>query len=154
VSTSPSYQSEYRQSEYRVDDGHNGQEGQPISSVGQLMGEISADISRLMRQEVALAKTELTESVSKAGKGGGMLGGAAVAGHMVLVFLSVALWWSLGEAIGRGLSALVVAVIWGVIAAVLAVVGRNQLKAVDGLPKTAATAKKIPNALKGNEDGQ
>lgn len=149
MSTSPSYQSEYdRQSQYTVDN------GQSISSVGQLMGDISADISRLMRQEVALAKTELTQSVNKTGKGGGMLGGAAVAGHMVLVFLSVALWWSLGEAIGRGLSALVVAVIWGIIAAVLAGVGRNQLKAVDGLPKTTATAKKISNALKGNEDNQ
>jgi hypothetical protein len=154
VSTSPSYQSEYRQSdqsEYLTD---NGQDGQPISSVGQLMGEISADISRLMRQEVALAKTELTESVSKASKGGGMLGGAAVAGHLVLVFLSVALWWFIGDGIGRGWSALIVAAIWAIIAAVLAVVGRSQLKAVSGLPKTTATAKKIPNALKGNEDGQ
>jgi uncharacterized membrane protein YqjE len=151
VSTSPSYQSEFRQSEYRVDDG---QDGQPISSVGQLMGEISADISTLMRQEVALAKTELAESASKAAKGGGMLGGAAVAGHMVLVFVSVAIWWFIGDGIGRGWSALIVAAVWLIIAAVLAIVGRSQLKAVGGLPKTSATAKKIPNALKGNEDGQ
>ncbi len=123
--------------------------GGSLGSVGQLLGEISSDISTLMRQEVELAKTELQQSVSKASKGAGMLGGAAVAGHMVLLFLSIALWWGLGEEIGRGWSGLVVALIWAVIAAVLAVRGRSQLKEVTGLPKTAETAKEIPEALKG-----
>jgi hypothetical protein len=125
--------------------------GGSLSSVGQILGEISGDISTLMRQEVELAKTELRQSVSKASKGAGMLGGAAVAGHMVLLFLSVALWWGLGSRIGFGLSALIVAVIWAIIAGVLAVVGRSQLKEVDGIPRTTETAKKIPAAMKGNE---
>jgi hypothetical protein len=107
-----------------------------------------------MRQEVELAKTEVRQSVSKASKGTGLLGGAAVAAHMVLLFLSVALWWALGTRIGRGWSALVVALIWALIAAVLAAVGRSQLKAVTGLPKTTQTAKRIPDALKGNEDSR
>ena len=123
--------------------------GGSLSSVGELLGEISADITTLMRQEVELAKTELRESVSNASKAGGMLGGAAVATHMVLLFASVALWWALGGGIGRGWSALVVAAIWGLIAAVLAGVGRAQLKAVTGIPKTTETAKRIPDALKG-----
>jgi len=123
--------------------------GGSLGSVGQLLGEISGDISTLMRQEVALAKTELQQSASKASKGAGMLGGAAVAGHMVLLFLSIALWWGLGDKIGRGWSGLVVALIWAVIAGVLAVTGRSQLKEVTGLPKTAETAKEIPEALKG-----
>jgi len=122
--------------------------------VGQLLGEISGDLSTLMRQEVELAKTEVRQSVSKASKGTGLLGGAAVAAHMVLLFLSVALWWALGTRIGRGWSALVVALIWALIAAVLAAVGRSQLKAVTGLPKTTQTAKRIPDALKGNEDSR
>ena len=122
--------------------------------MGQLLGEISGDISTLMRQEVELAKSEIRQSVSKASKGSGMLAGAAVGGHMVLLFLSIALWWGLGNAIGRGWSALVVAVIWAIIAAILAVMGKSQLKAVQGLPKTADTAKKIPDALKGNEDSR
>ena len=84
--------------------------GGSLSSVGQLLGEISGDISTLMRQEVELAKSEIRQSVSKASKGSGMLAGAAVGGHMVLLFLSIALWWGLGNAIGRGWSALVVAV--------------------------------------------
>lgn len=85
---------------------------------------------------------------------GSMLGGAAVAGHMVLLFLSIALWWGLGNSIGHGWSALIVAVIWAVVAAVLATVGRSQLKTVTGLPRTTETARKIPDALKGNEDRQ
>ena len=101
--------------------------------------------------QVELAKTEIRQSVTQASKGTGMLGGAAVAGHMVLLFLSVALWWALGASIGRGWSAVVVALIWALIAAVLATMGRTQLKAVTGMPKTAETAKKIPDALKGNE---
>jgi hypothetical protein len=128
--------------------------GASLSSVGELLGEISQDISTLMRQEVELAKTEVRQSVSKASKGGGMLGGAAMAAQMVLVFLSVALWWGLGNSIGRGWAALVVALIWAVIGAVLAALGRSQFKAVTGLPKTTETAKKIPDALKGNEDSR
>jgi hypothetical protein len=122
-----------------------------LSSVGQLLGEISKDISMLMRQEVELAKTEVRQSVSQAGRGASMVSGAAVAGHLALLFVSVALWWGLGNSIGRGWSALVVAVIWAVVAAVLARVGRSQLQAVSGLPNTTETAKKIPEAFKGKD---
>jgi len=119
-----------------------------LSSVGQLLGEISKDISTLMRQEVELAKTEVRESVSQAGKAGSKVGGAAVAGHLALLFVSVALWWGLGNNIGRGWSALVVALIWAIVAVVLATVGRSQLQAVSGLPKTTETVKKIPQTFK------
>ena len=106
----------------------------------------------LLRQEVALAKAEVRQSVSSAGKGVGMLAGAGVSGHMVLLFVSIAGWWGLGDAIGRGWSALVVAVVWLVIAAVLGLTGRRELKSVGGVPQTADTLKKIPNAAKGNEE--
>ena len=120
-------------------------------SLGDLISEVTQDLSTLMRQELELAKAELQQSVSRAGKGAGMLGGAAIAGYFVLLFLSIALWWAIGSATGLGWSALVVAVIWGIIAAVLATVGRNSLKSVRGIPKTADTVRKIPDALKGNE---
>src|SRR6476469_104324 len=105
-----------------------------------------------MRQEVELAKSEIRQSATRAGKGSGMLAGAAVGGHMVLLFLSIALWWSLGNAIGRGWSALVVTVIWAVIAAVLAVVGRSSLKSAPGMPRTTDTVKDIPGALTPHPD--
>ena len=120
-------------------------------SLGDLISEVTSDLSTLIRQELELAKAELQQSVSRAGKGAGMLGGAGVAGYFVLLFLSVALWWAIGSATGLGWSALIVAVIWAIIAAVLATVGRNSLKSIRGIPKTADTVKKIPDALKGNE---
>lgn len=123
-----------------------------FDSVGALVSDISQDLSTLMQQEVALAKAELKQSATKAGAGAGMLGGAGVAGHFTLLFLSIALWWALGDLMGRGWSAVVVALIWAVIAAVLAVLGRNRLKEVEGMPNTVETAKKVPDALKGNED--
>jgi hypothetical protein len=121
-------------------------------SVGELVAEVSRDLSTLMRQEVELAKAEAKQSAQRAGKGAGMLAGAGVAGHMVLLFLSIALWWSLGTVMGHGWSALVVAVLWAVVAAVLAAVGRKQLKTVEGMPETADTIKKIPNAVRGHEE--
>lgn len=120
-------------------------------SLGDLVGQVSDDLSTLMRQELDLAKAELRQSATRAGTGAGMLGGAAVAGLMVLIFLSVAAWWALGHAIGNDWSALVVALVWAVIAIVLAVLGRAQLQRVSGLPQTAETVKKIPDAVKGNE---
>jgi len=120
-------------------------------SLGELISEVTEDLSTLMRQELELAKAELQQSASRAGKGVGMLGGAGVAGYFVLLFASIALWWAIGAATGLGWSAVIVAVIWAVIAAVLAMVGRNSLKSVRGMPKTADTVKRIPDALKGNE---
>jgi Putative Actinobacterial Holin-X, holin superfamily III len=120
-------------------------------SLGDLISEVTTDLSTLMRQELELAKAELQQSASRAGKGAGMLGGAAVAGYFVLLFVSIALWWAIGSATGLGWSAVIVAVIWGIIGAVLAVMGRNSLKSVKGLPKTADTVKKIPDALKGSD---
>ena len=75
-----------------------------------------------------------------------------MAGHFVLLFLSITLWWGLGNEIGRAWSALVVAVVWAVIAAVLTSIGRREIKQVKGIPQTTETAREIPDALRGNED--
>jgi len=121
-------------------------------SVGQLLSDVSRDFSTLMRQEVALAKAEVKEEVSKAAKGAGMLGGAGYAGHMLILFLSFAAWWALAGVTNHiGLSALIVAVIWGIIAAILFVVGRGALKKVNPKPeRTVETMSEIPPALKPN----
>ncbi|MPV36096.1 phage holin family protein [Georgenia subflava] len=128
----------------------------PQASVGELFGEVSKDLSALVRQEIALAKAETADSAKKAGKGAGMFGGAAWAAHFFLLFASLALWWALGAMIGDGddnpalgWAALIVAVIWAVVAAVLAMQGKKQMKRVRGVPQTADTVKKIPDALKG-----
>ncbi|GGH33901.1 hypothetical protein GCM10010921_01180 [Microbacterium album] len=115
---------------------------------------MTQDLSLLMRQEIELAKAELKESASRAGKGAGMMGGAGYAALMAVFFLSVALWWGIGQLIGLGWSALVVALLWAVIAAALFLTGRNQLKEVKGAPRTAETLGKIPDALKRNEENR
>ena len=88
-------------------------------SIGELLSDITTDLSTLMRQEVELAKAEVKQSATRASKGAGMLAGAGVAGHFVLLFISIAAWWGIGDSIGHGWSALIIAVIWAVIAAVL-----------------------------------
>ncbi|MDQ0823023.1 hypothetical protein QFZ79_000763 [Arthrobacter sp. V4I6] len=118
------------------------------SSLGELLGDVAQDVSTLMRQEVELAKIELKLSATRAGKGSGMLAGAGVAGHFVLLFLSLALWWALGGLMGLGWSGVVVAIIWCIVAAVLASTGRKELKAVKGLPQTVGTVQEIPPTLK------
>jgi Putative Actinobacterial Holin-X, holin superfamily III len=122
------------------------------ASLGELLGDVTRDLSTLMRQEIELAKAELKKSGTRAGKGGGMLAGAGVAGHFVLLFLSLALWWGLGNLMGLGWSAVVVAIIWGIIAAVLASTGRKELKKIQGMPQTVETIQEIPPTLKPNED--
>ena len=104
-------------------------------SVGELLSEVTTDLSRLMRQEVALAKVELKEEAAKAGKAGGMLGGAGAVGYLVLVFLSLALMFALDAVMPIGWAALITAVVLGIIAAVLYVVGRNRLKQVNPKPE-------------------
>lgn len=118
------------------------------ASLGDLLGDVTRDMSTLMRQEVELAKVELKQSATRAGKGAGMLASAGVAGHFVLLFLSLALWWALGTVMGLGWSAVVVAVIWGVVAAILAAMGRKELNAIKGMPQTAETLQEIPPTLK------
>ncbi|MCZ2810057.1 phage holin family protein [Modestobacter sp. VKM Ac-2979] len=122
-------------------------------SVGTLLGEVSKDLSTLMRQELELAKAELRqeateataiakeeankasaiakEEAAKAGKGAGMLGGAGFAGYMVALFLSFALWWGLENFMDAGLAALIVGVLWAIVGAVLYSAGRKKLKQVD-----------------------
>jgi len=163
----PGAQAHYGDAQPMTDDGHPDVEG---TSVGSLIGEVTRDMSTLMRQELELAKAELREEAnkattevkaqaSKAGKGAGMLGGAGYAGHLGVLFLSIALWWALSHLVGHSWSALIVAVIWLIIAAVLYSMGRKQLKQIDfsGLkqvnPKperTVETLQQVPGALKPN----
>ena len=122
------------------------------TSLGDLLGEVTRDISTLMRQEMELAKAELKQATTRAGKGAAMLAGAGVAGHFVLLFLSLALWYALGGLIGLGWSAVVVAVLWAIVAAILASLGRKELKAVKGMPQTGQTIQEIPETLKPREE--
>ncbi len=111
-------------------------------SLGALVGNLTGDLSRLMRAELALAKAEAKEEATNAGKGVGMLAGAGVGGHLVLVFASLALMWALGSLMPLGWAALIVAVLWGVVAGVLYAMGRKNLqRATPPMQETVDTLK-------------
>jgi hypothetical protein len=122
------------------------------ASIGELFGEVSRDLSTLMRQEMELAKAEVKQEVTKSGKGAGMLAGAGFAGYMVLLFASIALWWALANVMDQGWAALIVAGVWALIGALLWVTGRARLRTVHPKPdRTVDTLKQVPDALKGQE---
>ncbi|MFI7694621.1 phage holin family protein [Nonomuraea sp. NPDC049655] len=104
-------------------------------TLGQLVGEIGEDISKLFRQEVELAKIELRQEATKAGKAAGMLGGAGFAGYMIALLVTLAVMFGLGEMMGLGWAALVLAVVWAVIGGVLYVNGRNRLREINPRPE-------------------
>ncbi|HEV8175423.1 MAG TPA: phage holin family protein [Actinoplanes sp.] len=119
------------------------------TSVGELIANISDDLSRLFRQEVELAKAELKQEAAKAGKAAGMLGGAGFAGYLAVVLLSFALVFALGNVMDLGWAALIVAAIWAVIGAVLYANGRKKLKTVDPVPhRTVDTIKEDAQWMK------
>jgi hypothetical protein len=122
-------------------------------SVGELMGNVTRDLMTLLRQEIALAKAEVKVEARKAGKATGLLGGAGFAGYLVLLFLSLALWWGLSNVMDQGWAALIVAALWAVIGGVLYTMGRAELRGVDPTPqRTVDTVKQVPDALKPTQE--
>lgn len=124
------------------------------ASLGELLGEVTRDLSTLMRQEVTLAKAELKETATASAKGAGLLGGAGYAASMAVLFLSIALWAALGAWLGGGWAGVIVAALWAVVAVVLYAVGRSAMKEVKGAPLTAETLQEIPGTFKRNEENR
>jgi hypothetical protein len=122
-------------------------------SIGELMRQVTEDLSTLMRKEVELAKAEVREEGKKAGKAAGFYGGAGFGGYMVALFLSIALWAGLSNVMDGGWAGLIVAIIWAVIAAVLYSMARSTARRVRGLKQTNETVQRIPEALKPDKEG-
>lgn len=119
------------------------------TSIGEIIGSISDDLSQLFRQEVELAKSEIRQEAAKAGRAAGMLGGAGFAGYLAVVLLSFAVVFGLANVMDPGWAALIVAVVWAAIGAVLFANGRKRLKTVDPVPRrTAETLKEDARWLK------
>ena len=114
----------------------------PEPSVGELVRRASENVSTLVRAEIELAKAELTESVKRAGIGGGMLGAAGSILVFSVPFLFVVIAESL-VALGlpRWLSYLIVWVLFLIVAAVLALMGRSQLRKIEKPERTIQTTR-------------
>jgi hypothetical protein len=110
--------------------------------IGELVKDLSQQTSTLVRKEIELARAELQEKGKVAGKGAGMLAGAAVAGLLALGALTAGLIALLDKAMATWVAALIVMALWAVVAAVLAKAGQGALKrATPPAPQTVETVK-------------
>ena len=111
-------------------------------SLGEIVHDIAGDLSTLVHQELDLAKTEIKQEASQAGRGVGLLGGAGVAALLMAIFASLALTYLLDNWLPAEAAALIVAAIWLIVAAVLASSGRKALKETNpALPETQRSLK-------------
>jgi uncharacterized membrane protein YqjE len=95
---------------------------------GELLKELSDHTTTLVRKEIELAKAELGEKGKKAGQGAGMFGGAGLFGLFAFAALTTAIIAALDSALELWLAALIVAVVYGAVAGVLALQGRNKVQ--------------------------
>src|SRR4051794_14913812 len=110
--------------------------------IGELVKDLASQTSTLVRQEIKLAQAEVTEKGKVAGRGAGMLAGAAVAALLMLGTLTAVLVVALDSVLPLWLAGLIVTVLWGIVAAVLAQAGRKALEAATPpVPQTVETVK-------------
>jgi uncharacterized membrane protein YqjE len=108
-------------------------------SVGELVQRATEQVSRLVRDELALARAELTEKGKHAGIGVGLFGGGGALALYGFGTLIAAVVLLLGEVMPYWVAALIVAVVLLLIAGVLALLGRKQVRqAVPPMPESAA----------------
>jgi hypothetical protein len=107
-----------------AENNHNGLREQPM---GELFKQLSDDLSTLVRQELKLARAEVTEKGKKAGIGIGMFGGAGIVGLLALGALTTCLIAALSTGMEVWIAALIVTVIYGAVAGVLALNARDRV---------------------------
>jgi uncharacterized membrane protein YqjE len=95
---------------------------------GDLLKELSDHTTTLVKQEIDLAKAELSEKAKKAGLGAGMFGGAGLFGVFAFAALTTCIIAALESPLNLWLAALIVAVVYAAVAGVLALQGRNKVK--------------------------
>ena len=110
--------------------------------VGELLKQISTDTSTLVKQEMALARAEIAEQGKKAGLGAGLFGAAGALGLVTLGALAATLILLLDKAMDAWVAALIVTAVFGAIAALLALTGKNRIQeATPPAPQTVETVK-------------
>jgi uncharacterized membrane protein YqjE len=111
--------------------------------VGELVKDLSEQTQALVRQELQLARLELTEKGKRAGVGLGMFGGTGLFAFYAFGALTACLVLALDTAMAGWLAALIVAVVYGAIAGVLALMGKNKVQeAGPPVPEQAAESVK------------
>ena len=104
-------------------------------SIGTIIKDLTADVSNLIRSEIALLKLELKESAAKLGTGGVLLGAAVFLGLIGIAFLFVTLTLGLvALGVPAWISSLIVTVLLFIAATVLALMGKKKLATVNFVP--------------------
>jgi MFS family permease len=103
-------------------------EDQRERPVGDLVKQLADQTSTLVRQEIDLARAEMTQKAKVAGQGAGLFGAAGVVGLLAAGALTAFLIMLLDGALANWLAALIVGVVLAAIAAVLALQGRNRMQ--------------------------
>jgi len=114
-----------------ADNGANVTSGAPDGaekSMGELFKELSQEMSTLVRQEMELLKTEMTQKGKEAGKGAGILGAGAVVGLLAAGAFTAFVIALLDTFMATWLAALIVTVVYAVVAAVLAQRGKDKVQ--------------------------
>ena len=96
--------------------------------IGELMKQLAEETSTLVRQELALARAEMTQKGRRAGLGAGMLGAAGVAALLALGAFTAFLILALDGVMPNWLAALLVAAVYGAVAAVLGLRGKEKVQ--------------------------
>ena len=110
--------------------------------IGELVKDLAGQTSTLVRQEIKLAQAEVTQKGKLAGKGAGLLAGAAVTALLGLGALTALLIVALDGALALWLAALIVTVLWLALAGALAMTGKKALEsATPPVPQTVETVK-------------
>jgi hypothetical protein len=121
-----------------------------VTGVGRdVVTGVGRDIGSLVRREFETARAELLGSAKRAGRGAGLLGGAAVAGELSLLFLSLAVWDGLGKRIGPGRAALLLGTLAGGAGVALASRGAEELQRIQGAPRTVQSLRDLSSAAAG-----
>jgi uncharacterized membrane protein YqjE len=121
----------------------NGQADTRDQPVSELVKQLSDQTTTLVRQEVELAKAELAEKGKKAGMGAGMFGGAGLFGLFTFGALTATFILALASVVAPWLAALIVTVVYGAIAAVLALQGKSKVQeATPPVPERAVDSTK------------
>jgi uncharacterized membrane protein YqjE len=109
----------------------------------ELLRQLSDQTTALVRQEIELAKLEFREKGKKAGIGAGMFGGAGLFGLYAVGALTATIILALATFLPGWVSALIVTVVYGAIAGILALRGKSQVReATPPMPQQAVETTK------------
>src|ERR671913_1324647 len=97
-------------------------------SLGELLKQLSQETTQLVHQELELAKAEITQKGKQAGMGAGLFGGAGAIGLAALGALTACFILALNAVMPAWLAALIVAVVYGIVAFVLVKQGQARIK--------------------------